>query len=324
MRKLKVCVTDDNPETAQVLCEGLRMNQYDAVAASSAEEALEICENETIDLILLDVCLPDMDGYEACRRLKANPKLHDISVIFVTVKGSADSITKGYELGAADYITKPFNLPMVMVRVDAALRDRNSVDGLEGVHEVLSDATYTDPLTGLRNRTYMMQRLTEELDKAQRHGYPVSCAVFDFDDIQAMDADLGPGSVDDLVAEFAMNMRTYSRAYDILARYDGTVIVAVLPHCPEESAIAYAAKIMRDTDATIFVDPSFPTTIRLSVGVVTYENGANATADDILGLAMQGLLQAKSRSNLRLVTRRFPESGDARESEHVPDTCPQT
>lgn len=301
MRRATVCVVDDDHEATDVLCEGLRLNQIEAVAAGTGEEALRVCREERVALVLLDVCLPDMDGYEVCRRLKADPALQDIEVIFVTVKGTQADISRGYALGAADYITKPFNLPMVMVRVEAVLRAKKGMD----TSDVLSDSTYTDELTGLGNRAFLLKRLAEEVDKAHRYNHPVSCVVFDVDDLQPVDPELGMVSLDDLLAELALSIRNYSRTSDIVARYDGTVIVAVLPHCSLESAYAYARKILDEVESTTFSDPNLPTVARLSIGLSSCQNGSAVGADVVLGEAMRGLLQAKSCSGRRIVARQL-------------------
>jgi diguanylate cyclase (GGDEF)-like protein len=294
VQQYRVCVADDYEEGASVLCEGLTMNGYSAFAVHSGAEALEACSKGNVDLLLLDVCFPDINGYEVCKRLKAEPETRDTTVIFVSVRGSEEDILTGYQLGAADYITKPYNLPMVMVRVDAAMRAKFLRERMSSDTDIIVDSAYTDHLTGLRNSRFLLERLQEEVEEAHRYDYPVSCVLFDVDDIRAIDPDLGPVSMDDLLAELGMALRNYSRTYDVLARYDGTVFAAVLPHTPLEQAMSYASKILREVDGTTFSDPSFPTEVKLSVGIVSCQNGSARGADYVLGEAMRGLLKAKS------------------------------
>lgn len=307
MARCNVCVVDDNVDSAAILCEGLIAHGYDAQAVHTGNEALELCRQDKIDLILLDVCLPDISGHEVCRQLKSDPKTHDIIVIFVTVKGEPTDVIKGFELGAADYITKPYNLPIVMVRVDAALRDKAMCSRLRTEQELLLESSYTDPLTGLRNRRYLLERLQEEVEKAHRYNYAVSCVVFDVDEVHALDDELGPVSMDDLLAEIAMTLRNYSRTYDVLARYDGTLFAALLPHLPLKDAVSYATKIMQEVGSTTFSDPNFPTEVSLSVGIVACQNGSAQGAEYVLGEAMRGLLHAKSMTDERLVARNLSE-----------------
>lgn len=294
MHSYRVCVADDHEDAASVLVEGLRRHNYDAFSVHTGEEAVEACAHGGVDLILLDICFPDIDGYEICRRIKESAASRETVVIFVSVKGSQDDILRGYQVGAVDYITKPYNLPMVMVRVDAAMRTKSIRERMRE-QEDLVDSVYTDQLTGLRNRRFLLERLQEEVEEAFRHDYPVSCVVFDVDEITALDDELGPVSLDDLLVELGMALRNYSRTYDVLARYDGTMFAAVLPHTPLDQATSYVNKIMREVDSTTFSDPSFPTEVRLSAGVVSCRNGKQYGADYVLGEAMRGLLRAKGR-----------------------------
>lgn len=300
MYKYRACVVDDSEDSAAILREGLRLNGYDVLVAHSGEAALEICGKERIDLVLLDVCMSGIDGYEVCKRLKADPKTKDAVVIFVTVKGSTEDVATGFRLGAADYITKPYNLPIVMVRVEAAMRARKARDLTRGNNDSDIDTAYTDHLTGLRNRRFLLERLEEEVEKAHRHDYPVSCLMFDVDEVGAVDDELGPVSMDDLLVEVAMALRSYTRNYDILARYDGTTFAVILPHTPLKQAIVYAKKIVDEVENTTFCDPSFPTLAKLSVGVTCCQNGSARGAEYVLGEAMRGLLQAKNLPSPRI------------------------
>lgn len=309
--KIRVCVVDDHVESTKVLCEGLEMHDYEALPAHTGGEALDICASESIDLILLDIGLPDMDGYEVCKRLKESPNTRDIAVIFVTIKGEAEDISRGYQLGATDYIAKPYSLPMVMVRLDAVVRNKWIHDEIRAADDDATATAYTDYLTGLRNRAYLTERLQEEVDKAHRYDVPLSCIVFDVDEITALDDESGPASIDDLLAEISMGFNTASRNYDILARYDGTLFAAVLPHTPLEQALQYVDKILDDVDATTFSDPNFPTKISMSVGAVSCRNGTAKSADTIFGEAMRSLLEAKSQPGKRVIGRSLVDAAKA-------------
>lgn len=303
-KRIRVCVADDDTALAEVICEGLQATGIDAVPASGGKEAVEICKRGDIDLALLDINMPDLDGYEVCKRIKADKASQNTTVIFVTGRGEPEDHEKGFSLGAVDYVTKPFNLPMLMVRVEAAMRMKAS-QGLGTIDtDTSTDTVYTDQLTGLRNQKYLLERLQEEVDKAHRYDYPVSCVVFDVDGMRPLDETAGPVSLDDLLAEVAMSMRNYTRSYDVLARYDGTLFVALLPHTELGNAVRYGEKIMNDVEATVFSDPNFPTKASMSVGVVTFQNGAATAADLIFGEAMRTLLHAKSQPRPHRISAR--------------------
>lgn len=307
MKSFRVCVADDNEESAHAICAGLKLHGIEAVAACDGNEALEICRKTDIHLALLDVCMPGMTGYEVCEALKASPDTSEIGIMFVTVRGTQADIRKGFELGAIDYITKPYNLPMVLVRVEAALSRFAMRHALDSNQVMLSDTAYTDGLTGLKNRRYLLERLHEEVEKAHRYNFPVSCVVMDLDDILPQDDELGPAPMDDLLAEFAMVVREHTRSYDILARYEGSMFVAVLPHTEIDQARNYAGKILDEVDSTIFSDPSFPTKARMYAGITCASNGVAYGPEYLMGEAMRGLLQARSRHGQRIVSRNLSE-----------------
>jgi two-component system, cell cycle response regulator len=286
---------DDDPEVASVLTEALQRLNYDAFSVHNGTDALARCSEGGVDVVLLDVNLPDVSGYEVCKRLKADPATCDVDVVFCTGRGTLEDIEHGYQLGAFDYLTKPFNLPMVVVRVEAALRKRRMNGQLEDFEpQSFVDTAYTDSLTGLRNRRYLLERLQEEVEKAHRYDYPVSCVMFDVDDTTPVDDELGQAPLDDLLAEIALSVRHYSRTFDVVARFDGTILAALLPHSPMSNAVSYAKKILEEVENTTFADPSFPTKAQLSIGVVTCQNGSARGGDVVLGEAMRALLQAKS------------------------------
>lgn len=302
MHQYTVCVADDCEDENALLCAGLGLNNYDAVRAFTGREALEVCRGRTVDVILLDVGLPDMDGYEVCRRLKAEPRTAGIPVIFITAHSEAENVIRGYNLGAVDYIAKPFNLPIVMIRIEAAMRTQQTRDEIPATGDLI-DTAYTDQLTGLRNSRFLLERLQEEVEKAHRYDYPVSCVVLDVDEVKPLNDEVGTASLDDILVEVAMAMRNASRNYDILARYDGAMFAAVLPHALLEEAIHYAEKIYHEISTITFNDPCCPSQANLRFGVVSCRNGSAIGADHILGEAMQGLLKAKSQGGKRLYAR---------------------
>ncbi|MCK5861305.1 MAG: response regulator, partial [Candidatus Hydrogenedentes bacterium] len=248
---IKIGVVDDCVDEATLLCEGLKLFGYDTVVAHSGMEALRMAAEQDIHLMLLDVGLPDIDGYEVCKRLKADPATRDIPILFVTARGSSDDVAHGYDLGAVNYVAKPYNLPIIIIHVDAALRTRQGTTDLISGPFLLTDPAYTDQLTGLRNRRFLFERLQEEAEKAHRYSYPVSCLVLELEETSPEEAAASETNFDDMLVEVAIAMRNSSRAFDILARYDDNQFAAVLPHIPLENAIFYANKIKKEVNAAI-------------------------------------------------------------------------
>jgi diguanylate cyclase (GGDEF)-like protein len=309
VQRFRVCVTDDCVDEVSVLCEGLEMYGYEALPAYNGEEALDLCAKGMVDLLLLDVIMPGIDGYEVCRRLKSNPLTAEIPVIFVTAKGSPRDVEDGFSLGAVDFIAKPFNLPMVMMAVETAMRTRHNNKNYGISFDLINDTIYTDDLTGLRNRRFLLERLQEEISKAHRYNYPVSCLVLDIAEVRALDRELGCASDDELLVQIAMMIRSASRNYDILARFDDVQFAAVLPHASLQDALSYARKLKEEIASTTFSDPCFPTAAELSFGIVSCRNGSARGAEQILAEAMRNLFKANTVSPTRIVARDLNESG---------------
>lgn len=310
MHHFRVCVTDDCDDENALLCSGLRLNNYEALAARTGQEALEICRKGPVDILLLDVGLPDIDGYEVCRQLKADERTKNIPVVFITAHSEAENVVHGYDLGAVDYIAKPYNLPIIMIRIEAIMRTQQSRDELTSAGDLI-DTAYTDHLTGLRNSRFLLERLQEEVEKAHRYDYPVSCVVLDVDEMKPLEGENGTASLDDVLVEIAMAMRNASRNYDILARYDGAMFAAVLPHALLDEAIHYARKIYDEISSITFNDPCCPTLAHLRFGVVSCRNGSAIGADHILGEAMQGLFKAKSCEGKRLFAKDLNDKSES-------------
>ena len=149
-------------------------NDYDILVSTSGEEALVLAASESIDLILLDVEMPGMDGYEVCRKLKKNPYTKNIPVIFVSAANDVQHETKGLEIGAIDYIVKPSNPAIIKARV------KNHLE-LKKYRDILERISLIDGLTGIANRRHFDQTLEKEWRRALHHGDILSLALIDID-----------------------------------------------------------------------------------------------------------------------------------------------
>ena len=159
MKNKTILVVDDTISNLDIM--GVILDKYDVMDATSGKDALEILDEEQIDLILLDIMMPDMNGYEVCEILKANPKTKDIPIIFITAKTDENSIEKAYDVGGIDYVTKPFKPKELLARVKTQLHVQN----LQNELRVLAS---TDPMTKLYNRRYFTKVSAHALDLAKK------------------------------------------------------------------------------------------------------------------------------------------------------------
>jgi len=210
MENKTILIVDDTVANLDILGELLK--KYDVIDATNGEDALEILEDEKVDLILLDIMMPDMDGYEVCSRLKNNSNTKDIPIIFITAKTDEDSIEKAYEIGGIDYVTKPFRPKELLARVKRELQ-------LQELQSELKLLASTDPMTKLYNRRYFTKMAEHTLDLVKREKKDLSIIMLDIDKFKNVNDTYGHQVGDDVIIELANTIRANQRNSDIVCRY---------------------------------------------------------------------------------------------------------
>jgi len=139
----KILLVDDNPTNIRVAAKILRQENYNISFAQSGRDALQKANSINFDVILLDIMMPGMDGYEVCEKLKSNPATRQVPVIFLTAKTETENVVRAFELGGADYVTKPFNSRELLARVETQVRLKKSLENLGKLNKELTDANNT-------------------------------------------------------------------------------------------------------------------------------------------------------------------------------------
>lgn len=262
----KILIVDDNKENIDLLMD-IFSQDYRVAAAKSAERAIKLaCSDMPPDLILLDILMPGMDGYQVCDLLKSRDGTKHIPVIFVTAVSEVMDAARGFALGAVDYITKPFHPPMVKARVRMHLE-------LKRKQALLEEYAFIDSLTEIPNRRRLDQVIETEFQRALRSDIPLSLILVDIDHFKEFNDTYGHGKGDDCLRQLAKVMeKTLRRAGDFLARYGGEEYMAVLPYTDREAAMATARKIMNAVDELRLPHESSPVcehvTVSLGVGTL--------------------------------------------------------
>ena len=219
-----VLVADDDGVTRAVVSAWLARSGYAIVAARDGEEALRLTGERSPDLLLVDVTMPGLDGYDVCRAIQTGAEAPP-PLIFLTAHGDTAARVTGLDAGAVDYIVKPFDQDELVARVRAALRTKSVRDGLarQAAH---------DPLTGLLNRRELDARAVGAVALAKRHGRALSCLMLDIDHFKGINDEHGHAAGDVVLHETARRLTAACRVSDIVARYGGEEFVLLLPETP--------------------------------------------------------------------------------------------
>lgn len=242
-----VLVVEDTPEIAALMVLTLRIEGYQVSQAPDGIRALELASTVAPDLILLDVMMPGLDGFEVAQKLKAQKSTRDIPLIFVTVKSELDDLVHGLET-AVDYISKPFAVPELVARVRAALRMSKLQKDLRRSNEELSKLALTDGLTGLLNRRSFDSQLEDEIWRARRFGHSLGLLVFDLDRFKSVNDTWGHGQGDVVLQAFAEALMNSSRRVDKVARFGGEEFALLLPATDIEGVEVVAEKARAATE----------------------------------------------------------------------------
>jgi diguanylate cyclase (GGDEF)-like protein len=199
---------------------------------------------------LLDIMMPEMDGIETCRRLKADASTRDIPVIFITAKTEVEDVVEGFNVGGLDYITKPFRLQEVLARVEThlklrkVLRDKdNLISELRDTHEVLLNSAKMDLLTGLQNRVSLEEKLNQEQSRSLRTGKVFSLILADIDHINTINDEFGMQVGDQVILRTASILAEGIRSHDFVGRWSSEEFLILLPDTGLEEANILAEKI---------------------------------------------------------------------------------
>lgn len=219
--KPTILIVDDMQVNLTILSEILK-NKYHIKIAKSGKKALEIVENSNIDLVLLDIVMPELDGYEVCKILKNSKKSKDIPVIFVTANSDACDEEKGFLMGAVDYITKPFNPTTILARVKAHINLHLKQIELEKYILMIEKISITDGLTNVYNRRHFNEIFPKIINSAKRNNELISFLLIDIDHFKQYNDNYGHQMGDEVLMKFADCLKiSLKRVDDMCFRLGG-------------------------------------------------------------------------------------------------------
>lgn len=259
-----VLAIDDSTEIHDLLAVRLAPEGVTLHTAVDGDEGLALAESLEPDLVLLDVVMPGSSGFELCQQLKSNPATASIPVIFLSGASDAFNMVRGLDLGAVDYITKPFDPAELRARVRAALRTKRYQD-------MLSQRAQLDALTGLWNRSCFDNRLKEELAACARYGRLVSLVMLDLDEFKRLNDAHGHPFGDRVLQATGETLQALVRASDLACRYGGDEFAVIFTETGLEKAMQGAERLRASLEALRWEGDKTDVRIRASFGVTSTE-----------------------------------------------------
>ncbi len=289
----KVLVVDDSPDVHRLLKARLKQEEIEIISVANGAEALVALKGPRPDLILLDLDMPDMDGFEVLRAIKDNGETFHIPVIVLSGLDSSEDKVAAFDLGAHDYIIKPFELTELRVRIRAALK-------LNFLLQMLAQRAQIDGLTGLWNRAYFDRRVQDEVARVQRHGGPLSIAFFDADHFKSINDTFGHPAGDSVLQGIGQIIQRESRQSDIACRYGGEEFVLIMPATSPADAQAFCERLRAAFEATVW--PRHPERkVTVSIGIAGAASAVGLSAASWVEAADKCLYAAKKAGRNRVV-----------------------
>jgi diguanylate cyclase (GGDEF)-like protein len=232
----QILVIDDSEKIHPLIQALLGDKDVSVQSATDANHGLVLASSICPDLILLDVDMPEMDGFEACKYLKANPETAGCPVIFLTARADAAEKVKGFGLGACDYVTKPFHPAELVARVRASLRTNGKIRSLEA-------SALIDPATGLGNRAMFVRRLSAEICLRVRSGSPLSITLMDIDHMEEIKSVYGPETSGQVLAMIGRILTESCRVEDTFCHFGDGEFGIISPLTSAKDAVGFAEGI---------------------------------------------------------------------------------
>ncbi|WP_418790451.1 diguanylate cyclase [Phosphitispora sp. TUW77] len=282
----KIMIIEDNCLTICQLRDYLGSQGYSIMACKTCNEAMALLEEITPDLIILDIIMPDVDGYEFCKWLRSHSRLKMVPIIFLTAKTSLEDKLAGFQTGGDDYITKPFAIEELLARIQAILNRVSSYHHM----------SMRDELTGAYNRRYLKERMEEEFYRVKRTGRPFSIVVLDIDLFKQINDSYGHYVGDSVLVEFVKFLQHRLRKSDLIARLGGDEFLILLPDTTSGKAYFLVERLRQALEGLWFYYDedgiATESQVTISAGIACSPEHGD-TAETLFNLADRALYKAK-------------------------------
>jgi len=301
----RIVLIDDDPAIVRLLRAVLASTGMEIIACSTGAEGLEVLDRQAWQICLLDRGLPDLDGIEICRRIKADARFDARQVIMFSGYDSLDARVEALNLGADDYITKPFHPTEVRARLNAARRVVEMQQQLVDMARQLEELSGRDDLTGIFNRRHFGATLDRAFEHSHRYRRPLSVAIIDVDHFKNINDSFGHQAGDAVLAEVAKRFSQSVRSSDYLARYGGEEFVVLLPETQLEDAMSFSEKLRAAiASAPVPIAEGCALPVTVSVGTACLAHTQFNCPSEMIGAADQALYRAKRKGRNRVEAER--------------------
>lgn len=291
--QLSVLIIEDHPDQRDLLAIVLQREGYKVVTAANGLEALEKLEQDEVHIALSDIMMPKMDGFELINKIRSNSALRHIYIILITARIQEGDRVRGLDLGADDYITKPFSFSELLARVRVGSR-------VVQYQQHLEYQTQIDSLTGLFNRRAFEKKIGEEFERSKRYGHPLSVVILDIDNFKKINDTYGHHGGDAALVRISEILRERSRRSDFPSRFGGEEFVLVLPETDQDSAIQVARKFHEEIRSSSFGTVDKPFVLTVSMGLTSSTKKEYSDWREMVADADCALYQAKNTGKDRI------------------------
>jgi diguanylate cyclase (GGDEF)-like protein len=277
-----VLIVDDDEHTRTLLKDLCETSGFKTLVAEDGVEAMDHIARTRPDLMLLDLMMPRRDGFSVLKAVRETTELAELPVIVLTAMGDMDGKIRGMELGADDYITKPFKLIELQTRINSALTVREYRRRLLDAEDELAQFRAVDPVTGAGTYSQLKASLDSELARSRRYGRPAACLMFGFDDYQGLRYQLGRDACDAYLAKVVTEARSAMRGADRLFRIDTDEFVALLPETDLPGARIVAERMLTLLQAIPVEGPHGRLRVVTRFGGAVFPSERVRTSEDLL------------------------------------------
>lgn len=304
--QIRILLIDDTPVNLEIAGKTLEKEGYDLYIADNGYSALELIGKTNFDLILLDIMMPEMDGFETLIKIRQIKNCKNTPVIFLTAKVDIESVIRGFELGAIDYIRKPFNelelkarvrIHVELKKIREELEEKNK--SLEEAYGILKVAATTDPLTHLLNRREMSKRMETAMLQYERYKHLFSIIIADIDFFKKVNDTYGHERGDSVLVTVAEILLNSARKTDSISRWGGEEFLLLLPETNAAGAAKLAEKIRKNTEKMVFHHGEAEFNVTMTCGICEFDG--NMALDELISNADKALYDGKANGRNRCV-----------------------